>query len=76
MEIGTLIDAACNAIASGTNLTLNLPPGAKWPPGFPHGELLSVTDQGQNRSFDPIKVLTHVQRFVLNELRAPTTPTP
>lgn len=50
-------------IMAGSNITLSLQPGAKWPAGFPRGELLSVNQAGvTNASFDPLKVLGWVQK--------------
>ena len=43
-------------------MTLHLPTGQKWPPGWPRGKLLSVTSTGRNVSYDPIKVLAYMQR--------------
>ena len=67
MEPEKLCAAAVAAILHGTDITLNLPTGEKWPKGWPRGELLSVNDIGQNRSFDPVKVLAHVQKFVRDD---------
>lgn len=44
--------AAVAAILAGTDITLHLPAGEKWPQGWPRGDLLSVTDLGKNYSFD------------------------
>ena len=63
MEVKTLCSLAVAAIIEGRDITLHLPAGQKWPPGFPRGELLSVNDLGRNASFDPLKVLAHVQRL-------------
>lgn len=63
MEVKTLCEAALSAIIAGTDMTLHLPAGEKWPLGWPRGELLSVTEKGKNCSFDPLKVLAHVQRL-------------
>lgn len=67
MEAEKLCAAAVAAILHGTDITLNLPTGEKWPKGWPRGELLSVNATGQNRSFDPATVLAHVQKFVRAE---------
>lgn len=63
-HIKALAFAAANAILHDTNITLFLPAGEKWPPGFPRGELLSIVPTGRNVSFDPIKVLAHIQRVI------------
>ena len=55
--------AALCAILDGTDMTLTLPAGEKWPQGWPRGELLSVTATGKNVSFDPLKVLAFMQRL-------------
>ena len=59
-ELGAV---AVGAILAGTDLTLHLPAGEKWPPGWPRGELLSVTERGRNYSFNPLKVLAFMQRL-------------
>ena len=58
-----LAAGAVAAILAGTDLTLHLPKGEKWPQGWPRGELLSVNDIGKNLSFDPLKVLGFMQRL-------------
>lgn len=63
MEVTDMCQAAVNAIINGTDLILHLPAGEQWPLGWPRGELLSKTEKGENRSFDPLKVLGHVQRL-------------
>jgi len=55
--------AAVATILAGTDMTLHLPNGEKWPQGWPRGELLSVTERGKNYSFDPLKVLGFMQRL-------------
>ena len=55
--------AAVGAILAGTDLTLHLPKDEKWPPGWPRGELLSITDKGKNVSFNPLKILAHMQKL-------------
>ncbi len=55
--------AAIGAILAGTDMTLTLPAGEKWPQGWPRGELLSVTPTGRNVSFNPLKVLAFMQRL-------------
>lgn len=55
--------AAVATILAGTDMTLHLPKGEKWPQGWPRGELLSVNDLGKNYSFDPLKVLGFMQRL-------------
>ena len=59
-ELGAV---AVGAILAGTDLTLHLPAGEKWPQGWPRGELLSVTERGRNYSFNPLKVLAFMQRL-------------
>ena len=55
---------AVGAILAGTDLTLHLPAGEKWPRGWPRGELLSVNvDKGRNISFDPLKILGFMQKL-------------
>lgn len=63
MEVETLCKVAMTALINGTDLTLHLPHGEKWPLGWPRGKLLSVNDRGKNAAFDPLKVLAHVQRL-------------
>jgi hypothetical protein len=55
--------AAVATILAGTDMTLHLPKGEKWPQGWPRGELLSVSELGKNYSFDPLKVLGFMQRL-------------
>jgi hypothetical protein len=58
------LGAACAcAIISGTNITLVLPEGEKWPQSWPRGELLCVTDKGRAYSFDPLKILGALQKM-------------
>ena len=59
-ELGAV---AVGAILAGTDLTLHLPAGEKWPQGWPRGELLSVTERGRNYSFNPLKVLAFMRRL-------------
>ena len=59
-ELGAV---AVGAILAGTDVTLHLPAGEKWPQGWPRGELLSVTERGRNYSFNPLKVLAFMQRL-------------
>tara|TARA_R110000868_G_scaffold74752_4_gene216282 strand:+ start:1170 stop:1394 length:225 start_codon:yes stop_codon:yes gene_type:complete len=54
---------AVAAILAGTDLTLHLPKGAKFPKGWPRGDLLSVTDKGRNYSYDPLKLLAYIQKL-------------
>lgn len=63
MKPAELGAAALRAILDGTDITLTLPAGEKWPRGWPRGELLSVTATGKNVSFDPLKVLALMQRL-------------
>jgi hypothetical protein len=59
-----LVTAAANAILAGTNVTVCLPHGEKFPAGWPRGELLCIsTSKHKAYSFDPLKVLAHVQKF-------------
>lgn len=58
-----IASAAVGAILAGTDMTLHLPAGEKWPQGWPRGELLSVTERGKNYSFNPLKVLAFMQRL-------------
>ena len=51
------------AIINGSNITLLLPSGEKWPPGWPRGELLCVTSDGRSVSFDPLRVLASMQKL-------------
>ena len=62
MKAEILAASAAGAILAGTDMTLHLPTGQKWPPGWPRGKLLSVTSTGRNVSYDPIKVLAYMQR--------------
>lgn len=64
MELPDLCRAAVACIMVGSDrMTLSLEPGAKWPPGFPRGEMLSVGSNGmENRSFRVLKVLEWVQK--------------
>jgi len=55
--------AAVATILAGTDMTLHLPKGEKWPQGWPRGELLSVSEIGSNYSFNPLKVLGFMQRL-------------
>ena len=67
MKVEDLWFDAAKCILHGCNLTLTLPIGQQWPPGFPRGELLSVGTNGSaNRSYDPLKVLAWVQRATLS----------
>lgn len=59
-ELGT---AALGAILAGTDITLHLPKGTKWPQGWPRGELLSENDLGKNYSFNPLKVVGFMKRL-------------
>lgn len=52
-----------SAILAGTDMTLHIPSGEKWPQGWPRGELLSVNDMGKNYSFDPVKVLSFMHKL-------------
>ena len=54
---------AVSAILQGTDLTLHLPTGEKFPKGWPRGELLSMNDKGKNFSFDPLKILGFMQKL-------------
>lgn len=63
MKPEELAARAVGAILVGTDLTLHLPAGEKWPQGWPRGELLSVTNEGKNISFNPLKVLAFMQRL-------------
>ena len=72
-----LASAATRAILAGTDITLHLPAGETWPPGWPRGELLSVNGGGKNFSFDPLKVLAFMQRLAkLNNGHAAVPPAP
>lgn len=62
MRPEALAAAAAGAILAGTDMTLHLPAGKKWPQGWSRGQLLSVTDLGRNVSYDPLKVLAFMQR--------------
>ena len=55
--------AAVATILAGSDMTLHLPKGAKWPQGWPRGELLSESALGKNYSFNPLKVLGFMQRM-------------
>lgn len=55
--------AAVATILTGTDMTLHLPKGEKWPQGWPRGELLSESELGRNYSFNPLKVLGFMQRL-------------
>lgn len=57
-----LATGCVNALLQGTNITFSMPRKEKWPPGFPRGELLSVNAEVENRSFDPLKILAHIQQ--------------
>ena len=71
-ELGAV---AVGAILAGTDLSLHLPAGEKWPQGWPRGELLSVTERGRNYSFNPLKVLAFMQRLgKLSNGQAPNVP--
>jgi hypothetical protein len=68
--------AALGAILAGTDMTLYLPKGEKFPQGWPRGELLSVTEKGRNMSFNPIKVLAFMQKLgKLGNVPLPPPPT-
>jgi hypothetical protein len=58
-----LAAGAVAAILAGTDMTLHLPKGEKWPQGWPRGELLSESALGKNYSFNPLKVLGSMQRL-------------
>lgn len=66
--------ASVAAILTGTDLTLHLPKGEKFPQGWPRGELLSVTEKGKNFSFNPLKLLAYLQK--LGKLSNAPTPNP
>lgn len=67
MKVSELVASCAGAVLGGTTVTLSLPKGAKWPHGFPRGDLLSVNHQGlRNVAFDPVKVLAWVQQSTKN----------
>lgn len=68
MNVPELVAACAGAVLAGTTITLSLPVGAaRWPHGFPRGELLSVgSDGSKNAAFDPVKVLAWVQKATQN----------
>ena len=62
MNVPELVSACAAAVLAGHPITLTLPKGARWPHGWPRGELLSVNVQGdRNVSFDAVRVLAWVQ---------------
>lgn len=54
---------AVGALLAGTDITLHLKKGDKYPYGWPRGELLSVSDMGKNYSFNPLKILAVMQKL-------------
>lgn len=63
MKIPELCNACVQALMAGQRITLSLPAGYRWPPGFPRGELLSVGSDGMsNVSHDPLRVLAWVKK--------------
>jgi hypothetical protein len=67
MNVPELVASCAGAVLAGTTVTLSLPKGEKWPPGFPRGELLSVNAEGlRNVAFDPVRVLAWVQQATRN----------
>lgn len=68
MNVPELVAACAGAVLAGTTVTLSLPAGlARWPQGFPRGELLSVSADGvRNVAFDPVRVLAWVQKATKN----------
>lgn len=61
VEKACLLAAAC--LVRSMTITLTHPAGEKPPKGFPRGELLSIgTDGCRNVAYDPLKILTWVQR--------------
>lgn len=63
MTVPELCLLCATAVMHGQGLTLTLPSGARWPAGFPRGELLSINKQGdKNVSFDPIRILAWMQK--------------
>ncbi len=65
IQIEELCFDATKCILRGCRLTLMRPIGQSWPPGFPPGELLSISNEFENRSYDPLRVLAWAQRSVL-----------
>jgi hypothetical protein len=52
---------------AGCPITLTFPVSWIAPPGFPHGELLSASGEGNNYSFDPDLILAWIDSLPTSE---------
>ena len=57
-----LASACTERLTKGLKIMLTLPPGARWPKGWPRGEMANETERGRVCYFDPLKILAWIQR--------------